>query len=64
MNSPGVAPFGSGAGIVTTAGIAAVDPVTLTPLFEDFDAQARWVLHQPTKRFEAGTNSRNLLRVE
>lgn len=49
------APFGTGAGIVATAGIAALDPGTLKPLSDDFDTQARWVLgHLDDVLAEAG----------
>lgn len=65
MTPPVFAPFGAGAGIVATAGIAAIDPVTLTPLSEDFDTQAREVLGQLDKVLgEAGLGRENLLRVE
>jgi 2-iminobutanoate/2-iminopropanoate deaminase len=65
MSAPVFAPFGAGAGIVATAGIAAIDPATLKPLFDDFDAQARWVLEQLDKVLgEAGAGRTDLLRVE
>lgn len=65
MSGPAFAPLRSGGGIVTTAGIAAIDPATLTPLFEEFDAQARWVLDRLDKVLgEAGTAHDDLLRLE
>ena len=63
--SPKFAPFGAGAGIIATAGIAAIDPATMTPRFADFDAQARWVLNQLDEVLHyAGTNRDNILRLE
>lgn len=54
-----------GAAVVATAGIAALDPATLTPLSEDFDAQARWVLDRlDAVLAEAGTHRGALLRLE
>lgn len=65
MSTPVFAPFGAGSGIVVTAGIAAVDPATMKPRYEDFDAQARWVLDQLDKVLtEAGATRDDLLRVE
>ncbi|WP_328394168.1 RidA family protein [Nocardia sp. NBC_00416] len=65
MNAPTFARFGTGHGIVATAGIAAIEPSTLTPLFEDFDAQASWVLEQlDIVLRDAGAGRGDLLRVE
>lgn len=65
MNGPVFASYGAGNGIVVTAGIAALDPATLCPLFPDFDAQARWVLDRLDKVLEeAGATRDDLLRVE
>lgn len=59
------ASFGAGAGIVATAGIAAVDPGTLKPLSTDFDTQARWVLeHLDDVLAEAGSGREGILRLE
>jgi 2-iminobutanoate/2-iminopropanoate deaminase len=47
---------------VATAGIAALDPATLTPLHDDFEAQAKWVLNRLDEVLaDAGAD---LLRVE
>ncbi|MEW5810526.1 MAG: RidA family protein [Actinomycetota bacterium] len=65
MSAPAFAPFGVGGGVVVSAGIAALDPATLTPLFDDFDAQARWVLARLDMVLgEAGATREDLLRVE
>ena len=54
--------YGAGGGTVATAGIAALDPVTLAPLYDDFEAQAKWVLNRLDEILsEAGAE---LLRVE
>ena len=59
------APWRAGGGIVATAGIAALDPQTLTPLFEDFDAQARWVLDRlDAVLADADADRSALLRLE
>ncbi|KAA9162607.1 RidA family protein [Amycolatopsis acidicola] len=59
------ASFGAGAGIVATAGIAALDPGTLRPLSTDFDTQARWVLTRLDEVLaEAGSGRAGILHVE
>lgn len=52
-------------GLVVTAGIAALDPLTMIPLHDEFDTQAQWVLDRlDTVLGEAGCNRRNVLRLE
>jgi 2-iminobutanoate/2-iminopropanoate deaminase len=52
-------------GLVATAGIAALDPATRTPLHPDFDTQAHWVLDRlDAVLAEAGTHRDALLRLE
>jgi 2-iminobutanoate/2-iminopropanoate deaminase len=61
--SPTFAPYGIGAGIVATAGIAAIDPATMRPKFADFTAQARWVLRSLDDVL-ADAGAAHLLRLE
>ncbi|MET9384212.1 RidA family protein [Streptomyces sp. NPDC002928] len=65
MRAPSFAAYGTGAGLVVTAGIAALDPATLRPLHAGFDEQADWVLRRlDAVLAEAGSGRQHLLRVE
>ncbi|MFB4295020.1 RidA family protein [Actinomadura sp. NTSP31] len=65
---PAFAPYGTaaaGRAVIATAGIAALDPVTMRPVHEDFDVQARWVLDRlDAVLADAGATRHDLLRVE
>ncbi|EHN09203.1 endoribonuclease L-PSP putative [Patulibacter medicamentivorans] len=65
VTPPRFAPFSREGDLIATAGIAAIDPRTLEPLFDDFDAQARWVLERlDAVVAEAAGPGARLLRVE
>ncbi len=65
VRGPSFAAYGTGAGLVVTAGIAALDPGTLQPLHTGFDEQADWVLRRlDAVLTEAGSGRPGLLRVE
>lgn len=65
LSRPSFAPWAVGAGVVATAGLAALDPDTLKPLCEDFGGQVNWVLDRlDAVLIEAGSHRGAVLRIE